>query len=109
MFTCVERMLMHWLTRITSSPCSRLVSYCMQSSWTQNPSSSPSDMVSKLTQSQSHLTCLQVGPDSTTTVPALASTDPCLLSQDGDFLHYKGLLYVPDNQEVRLDILRSHH
>jgi len=56
-----------------------------------------------------HLTRLQVGPDSTTTVPATASPDPWSLSQDGDFLRYKGLLYVPDNQEVRLDILRSHH
>src|SRR5882724_185567 len=47
----VERMLMHWLTPITSSPCSRLVSCCMQSSSTQRPSSFPSDMVSKPTQS----------------------------------------------------------
>src|SRR5882724_7921747 len=58
---------------------------------------------------QSHLTCLQVGPELTTTVPATAATDPWSLSQDGDFLHYKGLLYVPNNQDVRLDILRSHH
>src|SRR5882724_3881532 len=49
MSTLVERMLMH-LTRITSSLCSRLVSYCVQSSSTQHPSSSPSDMVSKPTQ-----------------------------------------------------------
>src|SRR5882724_10103178 len=39
----------------------------------------------------------------------MASPDPWSLSQDGDFLCYKGLLYVPDNQDVRLDILRSHH
>src|SRR5882724_6631806 len=39
----------------------------------------------------------------------MASPDPWSLSQDGDFLRYKGLLYVPDNQEVRLDILHSHH
>jgi len=39
----------------------------------------------------------------------MAPPDPWSLSQDGDFLRYKGLLYVPDNQEVRLDILRSHH
>src|SRR5882724_2255506 len=58
---------------------------------------------------QSHLTHLRVSPDSTTTVPATASPDPWSLSQDGDFLRYKGLLYIPDNQEVRLDILRSHH
>src|SRR5882724_13121153 len=46
----MERILMHWLTCTTSSPCSRLVSYCKQSSLTQHPSSSPSDMVSTLTQ-----------------------------------------------------------
>src|SRR5882724_6489099 len=49
----VERMLTPWLTCITSSPCSRLVSYCVQSSSPQHPSSSPSDMVSKPTQSHS--------------------------------------------------------
>src|SRR5882724_5425125 len=49
----MERMLTRWLTCITSSPCSRLVSYCMQLSSTQHPSSSPSDMVSKPTQSHS--------------------------------------------------------
>src|SRR5882724_9318966 len=58
---------------------------------------------------QSHLTRLRVGPDSTTTVPATAATDLWSLSQDGDFLRYKGLLYIPDNQDVRLDILCSHH
>src|SRR5882724_6356082 len=58
---------------------------------------------------QSHLTRLRVGPDSTTTITAMASSDPWSLSQDGDFLRYKGLLYVPDNQDVRLEILRSHH
>jgi len=58
---------------------------------------------------QSHLARLRVGPDSTTTVLATAPPDPWSLSQDGNFLRYKGLLYVPDNQEVRLDILRSHH
>src|SRR5882724_304787 len=56
---------------------------------------------------QSHLTRLWVGPDSTTTVPATASPGPWSLSQDSDFLRYKGLLYVPDDQDVRLDILRS--
>src|SRR5882724_10698520 len=58
---------------------------------------------------QSHLTRLRVGPDSTTTITATASPDPWSLSRDGDFLHYKGLLYVPDNQDIRLDILHSHH
>src|SRR5882724_10102451 len=48
-----ERMLMHWLTHITSSLCSRLVSYYVQSSSTQHPSSSPSDVVSKPTRSHS--------------------------------------------------------
>src|SRR5882724_5508366 len=47
----VERMLMCWLTRITSSPCSRPVSYCMRSFSTRHLSSSPSDMASKLTRS----------------------------------------------------------
>src|SRR5882724_4484591 len=47
----MERVPMRWLTRITSSPCSRLVSYCMQSFSTWHLSSSPSDMVSKPTQS----------------------------------------------------------
>src|SRR5882724_7886559 len=42
-----ERMLTCWLTPITSSLCSKLASYYMQSSLTQHLSSSPSDMVSK--------------------------------------------------------------
>src|SRR5882724_10764608 len=58
---------------------------------------------------QSHLTHLRVSPDSITTVSAMAPPDPWSFSQDGDFLRYKGLLYVPDNQEVRLDTLCSHH
>src|SRR5882724_8246400 len=59
---------------------------------------------------QSHLTRLRVGPDSNTLVPSTPSPgDPWSLSKDGDFLHYKELLYVPDNQDVRLDIHRSHH
>jgi len=49
---------------------------------------------------QSHLTRLRVGPDSTTTILAMAPPDPWSLSQDGDFFATKGLLYVPDNQEV---------
>ena len=39
---------------ITFSLCSKLVSYCVQLSSTQHPSSSPSAMVSRLTQSPSH-------------------------------------------------------
>ena len=57
---------------------------------------------------QSHLTRLRVGPDSTTTILAMAAPDPWSLSQDGNFLCYKGLLYVPDNQDIRLDIIHSH-
>src|SRR5882724_3756788 len=63
-------------------------------------------MVSKLTQLHSLTSHLRVSPNSITTIPAMASTDPWSLSQDGEFLRYKGLLYVPD---VQLDILRSHH
>ena len=48
-----ENPFLTWLTHITSSLCSRWVSYCMQSSSTRHPSSSPSDMVSKLTRSHS--------------------------------------------------------
>ena len=58
---------------------------------------------------QSHLTCLRVSPDPTPTVLPPNSGDPWSISQDGDFLHYKGLLYVPDNQDVQLDILHSDH
>src|SRR5882724_6637643 len=39
----------------------------------------------------------------------MALPDPWSLSQDGDFLHYKGLLYVPNTPDIRLDILRSFH
>jgi len=40
---------------------------------------------------QSHLTCLRVCPDLTTTTPVAASpSDPWSLSQDGDFLLYRG-------------------
>src|SRR5882724_7597001 len=49
MFIPVDRMLTRWLTPITFSPCSRLVSYCVRSFSTWHPSSSPSDMVSKPT------------------------------------------------------------
>ena len=52
--------------------------------------------------------CLQVGPDLTITAPVAASHDPWSLSQDGNFLCYKGLLYIPDDQDIRLDILHSH-
>src|SRR5882672_2933484 len=58
----------------------------------------------------SHITHLHVGPDSTTTVASTVQLpDPWSLSQDGDFLHYKGQLYVPDHQATRLDVLRSCH
>src|SRR5882672_10204939 len=48
-----ERMLMRSLTRITSSPCLKLVSYCAPSSSTLHPSLFPSIMASRLTQSLS--------------------------------------------------------
>ena len=41
--------------------------------------------------------------------PADDRPDPWSLSTDGDFLLYNGLYYVPDHQDVRLDILRSCH
>src|SRR5882724_12967041 len=53
MFILMERMLTHWITHIISSLCSRLVSYCMQSSSTQHPSLSPSNTVFKSTRSLS--------------------------------------------------------
>src|SRR5882724_230173 len=60
--------------------------------------------------SQSHLTRLRVSPDSNTPAPSTPSPgDPWSLSKDGDFLRYNELLYVPDNHDVPLDILRSHH
>src|SRR5882672_10683606 len=59
---------------------------------------------------QSHITCLRVGPDSTTTVaPMVPLPDPWSLSQDSDFLCYKGQLYVPNHQATRLDVLCSCH
>src|SRR5882724_10473860 len=51
MFIPMERMLTRWLTPITFSPCSSLVSSCVRLSSTQHPSSSPSDMVSLPTRS----------------------------------------------------------
>jgi len=96
----MERMLTHWLTPITFSPCSRLVSYWVRlSSFSILLVSIRHGLLANLI-AQSHLTRLRVGPDSTTTIPATASTDLWSLSQDGDFLHYKGLLYVPDNQDI---------
>ena len=35
--------------------------------------------------------------------------DPWLLSKDGEFLLFKGALFVPDHADVRLDVLRSYH
>ena len=37
------------------------------------------------------------------------SGDAWALSKDGEFLLYKGAVYVPDHQDVRLDVLHSHH
>jgi len=48
---------------------------------------------------QSHITRLQVGLDSTTMVaPNVQLADSWSLSQDGDFLCYKGQLYMPNHQ-----------
>src|SRR5467141_1786184 len=59
---------------------------------------------------QSHIARLRVGPESTmTTAPIVQLPDPWSLSQDGDFLCYKGQLYVPEHQATRLDVLRSCH
>src|SRR5882672_12960154 len=59
---------------------------------------------------QSHITRLRVSPDSTTTVaPNVQPPDPWSLSQDGDFLCYKGQLYMPDHQATHLDVLHSCH
>src|SRR6266481_5875293 len=35
--------------------------------------------------------------------------DPWSLSKDGELLLYKGALYVPDHQDIHLDVLCSHH
>jgi len=100
---------MHWLTHNFQSlfKAGQLLCVIVLDSAS---SSSPYNMASRLTRSLSlHITCLQVSPNLTTTSPAMASPDPWLLSQDDDFLLYKGLLYVPNNQDVQLDILCSHH
>src|SRR5882724_10430429 len=71
MFTLEERMLTSLLTLITSSPYSRLVSYCAPSSSTQHLSSSLSATVSRPTLSPS--------PTSHTSVSALTRTPRSLL------------------------------
>ena len=35
--------------------------------------------------------------------------DLWLLSKDGEFLLFKGALFVPDHADVRLDVLQSYH
>ena len=35
--------------------------------------------------------------------------NPWTLSKDGEFLLFKGALYVPDHADVHLDVLRSYH
>ena len=53
---------------------------------------------------QAHLRCLrarQPHPDST--------DDPWSLSKGGEFLLFKGALFVPDHADVRLDVLPSYH
>jgi len=70
-------------------------------------SSSLSNMSPSRPIAQSHLTRLRVGP-TRHHHSSYGPPDPWSLSQDGDSF-VQGMLYVPDNQEVRLDILRSHH
>ena len=53
---------------------------------------------------QAHLCCLQ----SHQPHPEL-SDDPWTLSKDGEFLLFKGALYVPDHADVCLDVLHSYH
>ena len=53
---------------------------------------------------QAHLHCLwscQMHPD--------PMDDPWMLSKDGEFLLFKGALFVPDHADVQLDILHSYH
>ena len=53
---------------------------------------------------QAHLHCLrshQPHPD--------PMDDPWTLSKDGEFLLFKGALYVPDHADVCLDVLCSYH
>ena len=47
------------------------------------------------------LRACQPHPDST--------DDPWSLSKDGEFLLFKGALFVPDHADVHLDVLRSYH
>jgi len=57
---------------------------------------------------QSHLTRLRVGPDSTTTVPATASPDPRHSHKMATSFAIRTAL-CPRHQDIRLDVLRSHH
>ena len=41
--------------------------------------------------------------------PPILSGDAWSLSQDSEFLLYKRAVYVPNHQDVRLDVLRSYH
>src|SRR5882672_6851865 len=41
--------------------------------------------------------------------PSVQQPDPWSLSQDSNFLCYKGQLYVPDHQNTQLDVLCSCH
>ena len=52
---------------------------------------------------QAHLCCLrscQPHPDS--------MDDPWMLSKDGEFLLFKGALFVPDHVDVRATLRRGH-
>src|SRR5882724_8377273 len=109
MFILIETMLICWLTHITSSPCSKLVSYCMQLSSTQHLSSSPSSMVSEPTQLLS-----------LTSHAYKSALNQPLLSQLWQHLtlgHFHKMVTsfttrdcsCPQQSGIQLDILCSHH
>ena len=52
---------------------------------------------------QAHMARLR-SPNST-----VMSGEAWSLSQDGKYLLYKGAVYVPDHQDIRLEVLRSYH
>ena len=53
---------------------------------------------------QVHLHCLQAHQPH-----PYSKDDPWSLSKDGEFLLFKGALFVPDHADIRLDVLRSCH
>ena len=55
---------------------------------------------------QAHMARLRSSNSSVTSDDASCAWS---LSQNGEYLLYKGAVYVPDHQDVRLDVLRSYH